>query len=161
MSFPAWLPAILTEPDSTKLELLAWAAYQTSFRAGQPMPRFKVGAVSVERDPHVARADREHSYWHAVTEGSPESSRIGAVKERLERIPWLRPFIENWALCRVWWEQRGDSLHWNLWHPSAGHVVIVKETRTGYFLKTGYPIELRDAPVWVKRHAEAKKAGRV
>ncbi|MCX6877076.1 MAG: hypothetical protein NTW21_25190 [Verrucomicrobia bacterium] len=157
MSLPAWLPAALTEPDLVKLEPLAWAAYQTSFKAGQLMPKFKIGAVSVERVPHVANPNREHTYWHAVTEGSPEHTRIKAIKERLERVPWLRPFIENWAQCLVWWEERYGSKHWNLWHQAAGHVVIVKETRTGYFLKTGYPVRVHDVASWVRRHETAKK----
>lgn len=161
MSLPAWLPAALTAPDMAKLEPLAWAAYQTSFKAGQMMPKFKVAVVSVEREPHVARADREHTYWHAITEGSPEATRKNPVKERLERVPWLRPFIENWSQCRVWWEYRESSKHWNVWHPSAGHVVIIKETTTGFLLKTGYPSDAADMTRWLKRHEDAKKTGRV
>lgn len=161
MTMPAWLPAPLTETDLIRLELLAWAAYNHSFKPGQQMPRFKVGFVSVEREPHVARPDREHSYWHVVTQGKPESARTFSVKERMERIPWLRPFIENWGECKVWWEWRDDSKHWNLWHASAGHVVIVKETNTGYLLKTAYPVELSKLHSWIRKFAEAKKTGRV
>lgn len=161
MSLPTWLPASLTEPDLVKLESLAWAAYQTSFKAGQMMPKFKVSVVSVEREPHVANPKRERTYWHAVTKGAPEETRTNPVKERLERVPWLRPFIEHWQDCRVWWEFRESSKHWNVWHSSVGHVVIIKETSTGYLLKTGYPSDAADMTRWLKRYYDAKKAGRV
>jgi hypothetical protein len=114
----------------------------------------------VESRPHVANASREHTYWHAVTQGQPETARTNPASERLTHVPWIRPVIADWAGLKVWWEFRESSRHWNIWHSGVRYVVIVKALAgEGYLLKTAYPTGPMAAK-WHKKFAEAKKARR-
>jgi hypothetical protein len=157
MSCP--LPAKLNAAPVAILEPQAYVVYQADFRTARPAPAFRTGAVKVVSAPHIANANREHSYWHAVTEGNPEATRTMAISERLERVPWMRPILDGWPTCKVWWESRESSQHWNIWHANARYVVIVKELSNGYLLKTAYPTG-PDAAKWHRRFADAKKTGR-
>lgn len=154
------LPPSLIEAPSDTLETRAYAVYQQDFGITSPETFFQSAKVIVKRNPHAAKADREHTYWHAVTKGEPEESRVNPVVERLVRIPWMRPVIGGWAEMRVWWEYRDSSTHWNIWHRNSRYVVIVKALAGGdYLLKTAYPTGF-DLPKWQKRFHEAKKTGR-
>ena len=154
------LPPSLVEAPPETLETRAYGVYQQDFGPAAQEALFQEAKVIVERTPHRANADREHTYWHAVTEGLPEESRVNPVVERLVRIPWMRPVICGWAEMRVWWEYRDYSTHWNIWHRNSRYVVIVKELACGdYLLKTAYPTGL-DLLKWQKRYFEAKKTGR-
>jgi len=152
-------PSLATTPDHT-LEPRAYAVYQQDFGQASPIIMFQSARVSVDRSPHIAKGDREHTYWHAMTHGQPEKSRVNPLVERLVRIPWMKPVIEGWSEMRVWWEYREYSIHWNIWHRNSRYVVIVKELAGGaYLLKTAYMTGF-DLAKWQKKFFEAKKTGR-
>ena len=154
------LPPLLTEKPPETLEERAYAAYQGDFGPTSPKTIFQAATVIVWRHAHEARADREHTYWHAVTKGELEPERVEPKVERLVRVPWMRPVIGGWATMKVWWEYRECSTHWNIWHRGAHYVVIVKALAGGdYLLKTAYPMGF-DLPKWQRRYAEAQKTGR-
>jgi len=153
---PDPLPA---EPDAT-LEERAHTAYQNDFGPACPLAQFQTGQIKVSRRPHIANPAREHSYWHTVTFGFPEDTRVRPDKIRLRRVPWVHPILTGWPHLKVWWEMREASVHWNIWHTTQRHVVIVKELANGdYLLKTAYPTD-SDVTTWHRRFSEAKKTRR-
>lgn len=142
MSAPVWFPARLDRAafgDATALEAAAWAVFQRDFAQ---WPQFRGESVTVSRTPHKARTDREHTYWHIVTEGEPEETRLTPIEDRLERVPWTRPLIENEACplssIKIWSNQRGGSTHVCIWFDRMNWLVVLKQLSRNYLLKTTY-----------------------
>lgn len=163
MSTTSWLPARLeraTFPDEIALEAAAWAVFQRDFASS---PAFRTERVNINRQPHRARTDRFHTYWHAVTEGQPEESRVNPELERLERLPWARPVIENEACphssIKVWSNRRGDSTHVCIYFDRINYLVVLKQLRTNYLLKTTYSPKSRRRHQLLKEYASWKKSG--
>lgn len=163
MSSPAWLPDRLDRtafPDEAALEAAAWAVFQQDFAAA---PSFRSERVNVDRKSHVARTDRQHSYWHAVTEGQPEEARITPDPERLERMPWARPLIENEACpnssIKVWSNRRKGSTHICIWFDRINYLVVLKQLRTNYLLKTTYSPQSQRRQQLHREYAAWKKSG--
>jgi hypothetical protein len=161
MSTPTWLPARLdrvTFPDKVALEAAAWTVFQNDFRI---FPQFRGEAVRVSRVPHKARNDREHTYWHVVTEGEPEEARKTPMPDRLERVPWIKPLIENEACplsdIKVWSNQRGGSTHICIWFDRLNYLVVLKQLSKNYLLKTAYMPESRRRQQLHKEYAAWKK----
>lgn len=163
MSTTHWLPNRLDRnsfSDETALEAAAWAAFQRDFAAA---PIFRTERVNTNRQPHPARADRHHSYWHAVTEGEPEEARAVPEAERLERVPWVRPVIENEACpqssIKVWSNQRGSSTHVCIWFDRVNWLVVLKQLKTNYLLKTTYSPQSKRQRQLHQEYARWKKSG--
>lgn len=163
MSSTNWLPARLDRAsyiDDAALEAAAWMAFQQDFTAA---PGFRSELVHINRQPHPARSDRQHSYWHAVTEGQPETARTTPVAERLERIPWVRPIIENEACpqssIKVWSNRRGSSTHICIWFNRINYLIILKRLRTNYLLKTTYSPQSRRVQQLHREYAAWKRNG--
>ena len=163
MSTPTWLPARLaraTYSDEASLEAAAWAIFQQAFASA---PTFRTERVNINRQPHPARADRNHSYWHAVTEGQPEESRTAPETDRLERIPWCRPVIENEACqqssIKVWSNRRNGNTHVCVWFDQINYLVVLKQLSANYLLKTTYSPESRRKQQLHKEYAAWKKSG--
>ena len=98
-----------------------------------------------------------------MTEGSERDvtteSLRGLVFERLARIPWLRPLLEHLtdADMKVWFSPRYENNHYCVWHSKANYLVVVKQTTSGWLLKTAYtPDHVRI----IKLHQEYANAKR-
>jgi hypothetical protein len=147
-------------PDASALEAAAWAAFQQDFSS---TPEFRSERVNVNRRPHPARSDRHHTYWHAVTEGRPETARTNPETERLEHIPWARPVIENEACqqssIKVWSNRRGSDTHICIWFDRINYLVVLKRLRTNYLLKTTYSPQSRRRQQLHREYAAWKKNG--
>jgi hypothetical protein len=163
MSTPTWLPARLdraTYSDGSALEAAAWAVFQRDFSNA---PTFRTERVNINRKPHPARANRQHSYWHAVTEGQPEEARTTPETKRLERMPWARPVIENegcpQSSIKVWSNRRNGSTHVCIWFDQINYLVVLKQLPTNYLLKTTYSPESRRKQQLHKEYAAWKKSG--
>jgi hypothetical protein len=163
MSTPAWLPARLdraTHPDDDALEAAAWTVFQRDFATA---PTFRAERVNINRQPHPARPDRQHSYWHAITEGQPEEARTAPEIDRLERMPWARPVIDNEACPRssikVWSNERHGNTHVCIWFDQINYLVVLKQLSTNYLLKTTYSPEPKRQQQLHKEYARWKKSG--
>lgn len=163
MSNPTWLPAPLERTafaEVAALEAAAWAVFQRDFAR---WPQFRGEFVTVWRTPHKARADRGHTYWHVVTEGEPEESRHTPMPDRLERMPWTRPLIENEACplsaIKVWSNRRGGSTHVCVWFDRMNWLVVLKQLASNYLLKTTYCPESRRRQQLHREYAAWKRSG--
>ena len=162
MSSPTWLPARLDRAsfsDDTALEFAAWATFQRDFKT---VPQFRSERVHINRHPHPARSDRGHTYWHTVTKGQPESARKTPVTDRLERIPWARPIIENencpHSSIKVWSNRRKGSTHICIWFDRINYLIVLKPLRrSNYLLKTTYRPEPRRRLQLHREYAAWKK----
>ena len=163
MSIPPWLPARLDRaafPDVPAMEAAAWAIFQRDFAT---CPSFRTEEVRIARYAHKARADRGHSYWHLITEGEPEEARTVPVLDRLERVPWTRPLIENEACpmsaIKVWSNHRYGSKHICIWFDRQNYLVVLKQLSRDYLLKTTYSPESKRQRQLHKEYAAWKKSG--
>lgn len=163
MSTPAWLPARLdlaNFADVAALEAAAWAVFQRDFANS---PRFRGENVVVSSQAHPANPARSFTYWHCITEGTPERTRTDAIPDRMERIPWACAVIENEACpassIKVWSNQRDDSTHVCIWFDRINYIIILAMTKSGYLLKTTYSPESKRRHQLHKEYALWKKSG--
>ncbi len=157
-----WLPHKLAEADFDSLDALEAAAYAIFQDDWIDSPSFRGDDVRVHRHPHTANGDRWHTYWHAVTEGSPEKERVTPIPERLERVPWCKPVVENGsdAVVKVWANIRGRDQHVCIWFDRINYIVILKQCKDHFLLKTTYCPESRRKQQLHREYAAWKKTGR-
>lgn len=162
MSVPAWLPAMLVVPAGGNLEAAAWTNFQTDFAPASPPVPFRTGTVELETQPHPGNAARPYTYWHLVTEGSPETARTAPIAERLERIPWLRPLLVNHAggEVRCWWKKQFGRNYFCLWCVAVNYLVVLKDDGARHLLTTAYPLYAVNVTKKIKEWSDAQKAGR-
>lgn len=134
------LPDKLNHAALDELELLAHGSYQSDFGDDGNLPEFKNKTVDVKRNPHPVRKDRQYTYWHCVTEGHPENRRRGPVRERLERMPWIRAVIEAAGEddIKVWKNQRKGKPRYCIWFHKVRYIVILKILSAKHLLLTAY-----------------------
>ncbi len=163
MSTLAWLPPRFdraTFSTITDLEQAAWTVYQKDFATP---PKFRSENVGIVSRPHKARPDRGHTYWHMITEGEPEETRTHPMVDRLERLPWTRPVIENEgdtaAAIKVWANERHGNTHVCIWFDQQNYIVVLKQCASHYLLRTTYCPESKRRLQLHREYAAWKKSG--
>jgi len=157
-----WLPVKLNMADFVDFDAFEAAAYAVFRNDWSCFTSFRGAEVRIHRFPHKANANRWQTYWHAVTEGYPEELRKLPVPERLERIPWCRPVVENEedAVVKVWANFRGQSRHVCIWFDRINYIVILKQCSDHFLLKTTYCPQSRRKQQLHREYAAWKKTGR-
>lgn len=162
MSETSWVPSKLDgSPGLAVVEPQAYLAYQADFGLSRAAVMFRGAPITVNRRPHPANVLREHTYWHMITEGTPESIRTTPMLDRLERIPWARPVLEHIGQpgVKAWENVRGLDRHFCVWHDKINYIVVVKQTADAFLLKTTYqPTSQRRLKLHTE-YAEAKRNG--
>jgi len=163
-ALPKWLPPRLRGAafaDTSALEIAAYEVFQKDWATRAV---FHGDEVRVHRHPHRANANRWHTYWHCMTEGEPEETRSTPMADRLERIPWSRPVIENEADIaggmKVWANIRGRDQHVCVWFEPENYLVVLKIAYDHFLLKTTYCPEPRRKMQLQRDYSAWKKTGR-
>lgn len=124
---PPWLPPLMLADNSGD-----WARYidevyavfhgdfiaRTASYAGRKILLLGYDAKRI--------AGKERRFWHCVSEGDIEEDRVLDFR-RCERVPWIRPVIDNVAdvLVDVWIEHQGrKGLRPHLWFNEEFLVVL-------------------------------------
>lgn len=136
--------------------------FQTDFPAGGTLPPVRGESVKLRREPHPANAAREFTYWHMVTDGPDELTRVLDLP-RLVRMPWAKPLLDHHKheTVKRWWNFRAGRRHFCLWHPPVNYLLVIKERYDGLFLTTTYCPEPKRRLDFHMEWAQAKKAGRI
>jgi len=158
----SWVPNMLDGSQGLAVvEPNAYCSYQSDFGPARPPVTFRDSTIIVNRSPHPANRHREHTYWHMVTEGHPETVRTTPMLDRLQRVPWARPLLEHIGQpgVKAWANVRGPDRHFCVWHDRINYIVVVKQTANAFLLKTTYqPTSARCRKLHTE-YAEAKRNG--
>jgi len=82
------------------------------------------------------------------------------MKDRLERSPWILPVIENEGEVKVWSNTRKGHRHICIWMDRQNYLIVLKECRDHFLLKTTYCPESRRRQQLRREYAAWKKTGR-
>ncbi|MEI6972781.1 MAG: hypothetical protein WCL44_14845, partial [bacterium] len=95
--------------------------------------------------------------------GSPEELRKAPMPDRLERMPWAKPLIENEgdtaAAIKVWANERHGNKHVCIWFDRNNYLVVLKQCAAHYLLKTTYCPESKRQRQLHKEYAAWKRNG--
>ncbi len=139
---PAWLSPIITLNEfGGDFKTFIEAVYQRFKRDFvRSQPHFNGLKVTIKR--HPAILGREATFWHLVSEGRIESTRIPDLR-RCERICWPRPVIEHAEdkAVKCWYNtRRRGERRWLLWIESAEYLVVLADRKTHVILWTAYQV---------------------
>jgi hypothetical protein len=83
---------------------------------------------------HPILDGKEYTFWHIISEGQEESERKPCI-DRMERIRWPKPMIENSLnkCIKLWKNKRGRDTRILIWYEDLDYIVILCE-RKGYIL---------------------------
>jgi len=109
---------------------------------------------------------KERRFWHCVTEGNIEEDRVPDLR-RCERVPWMRPVIENASdvPVDVWVEDQGrKGLRPHLW-VNEEYLIVLERLWKGDFrlITTFHTLEdhqvrkyRRRRDEWIKKNAASE-----
>lgn len=139
MTTPAWLPDIITLNDHggdwQAFVDAVYGVFERDFVATTCLLRGD--NVGVRRQP--AHNGKWFTFWHCVSEGKVEEDRLPDLR-RCERIPWIRPIIEQETdqSVDVWTMKKNREERLYLWYNE--EYVVVLGVRKGYnLLITAFP----------------------
>ena len=144
----SWLPPMVLNPGNwnTYLEIL-YRYFTDDFIHSQP--KFDNKRVALKRQPVIN--GKEATFWHFISEKSPDSSleedRIPNFR-RCERIRWVKPVMEQYGEQNTirWWKttrpsNRGTVHRIILALADFSYVVIVDERKEYVLPWTQFPVE--------------------
>lgn len=116
---------------------------------------------AIKRQPEVD--GQCHTFWHIVTEGSDEASRV-IVPERCERVGWPRLILDEYAATYparssariVWWKTaRSGQTRVVIALADFSYVVVIDERADYVLLWTAYPVEYQSRRKKLRAEFEA------
>lgn len=107
-----------------------YSCFVQDFVASKPV--FQGIRLGLKKHPLID--GKEYTFWHLISEGKDEQNRLPVI-ERMERIRWPRPLIEN-SFCvnlKVWKNQRGKDTRILIWYETEEYLIVLNE-RKGFIL---------------------------
>jgi len=133
---PAWLPALILLSDHggdwQRYIDAVYAVFNADFVARRSYFHGRK-VLLIGRDAELVRG-KERRFWHCVSEGRIEDDRQPDLR-RCERMPWMRPVIENDGdvAVDVWFETRsGSCVRPHLWF-NEEYLVVLEQLWKGDF----------------------------
>lgn len=150
-----WLPALIRLVDSgndwTVYLDVVYLMFKKDFVETTPV--FEGNAVRLKR--HPMKDGREATFWHLISEGFDEKSRV-PHEMRCERIRWPKPVIERVPCTELkrWESKRGGETRVVIAFHDYSYVVVLAK-RSGYFLPwTAYPVERNHRRAKLRKECE-------
>jgi hypothetical protein len=88
-------------------------------------------------------ADGKHkTFWHIITD--PHNPVLTNVKyERAERLPWIKPIIENYLKDEVLIYERykNGAKRVHLFVPDKQYMIVLEETKKCFYITTAFYID--------------------
>lgn len=141
MTRPSWLPELFETKrwDHSTYDML-YRIFCTDFIDSKT--HFCEKHVSIPKD----LEDGKHkTFWHVTTRDDKGSGQRLPDLRRCERLPWLKPLLENPTKPEVLaWEFMEDdgSVNIYVWLKDQDYIAIIKKTKKGYLiLRTAYWVE--------------------
>lgn len=136
MNSPGWLPPLMGFNDHggdwNRYIDAVYGVFNADFIARRA--RYEGRQILlIGRDAELVKG-KERRFWHCVSEGKIEEERPPDLR-RCERIPWMRPLIENAAdaTVDVWVEhQSGKRVRPHLWFDEEYLVVLERLWKGDY-----------------------------
>lgn len=138
------LPDKLSIQNFNNVEDLIEAAYEVFKRDFiYKRPSFRGVRLGLKQYPQ--RDGKEATFYHMTTEGDIEDERAPDI-ERLERIMWTAPMINNsdHPELKVWENIRGGKCNILIFHEVEGYLIVLRKAN-GYLLPwTAYYVKYRN-----------------
>lgn len=116
--------------------------------------------LDMSKDEYLTNYER--SFTHMVTRRNGSNIRVIDYK-RAEKLPWVRPVIDNYQAVEVtsfWFDHPTEEVLY-LWLRDYDFVVILKwlksRSRKGKILVTAYSVDKGERRKWEGRFKKAKK----
>ena len=141
MISPQWLPQFLTFSDYGGLWQAyidaVYAVFEYDFITSDCL--FRGNRVGVRRQPSFE--NKWFTFWHCISEGEVEAQRMPDLR-RCERIPWIRPVIENDSdsCVDVWTAKKKSDRRLYLWL-SEQYLIVLGIRKNHYLLITAFPTD--------------------
>ncbi len=143
MSRPPWLAPELCYADyggdwQGFLEQV-YVAFERDFKETRPVFRSLPVVIDTRRGPD----GREEAFWHLTSRKPMASAEREMDIPRSERVPWVRPIIENAEDRAVssWRNKRKGETRWLLWVEELDYLVVLAKKRRVFVLVTAYPTD--------------------
>jgi hypothetical protein len=148
MTLPAWLPSTIDyadfDGDYEKWLAALYACFTRDFVTSRPT--FDGVRCGLKKKP--ISLGKESTFWHLITKGENEAERLADFR-RAERLPWVRPMIENafGGDVETWSNLRGTERRHLIALKDFSYLVVVADRKSAtdgkrYVLPwTAYPIE--------------------
>jgi len=143
MSRPAWLPREFSyadyEGDWDRFLKDVYAVFQEDFKT--TVATF--GGRPVTYDQRIGDDGLEEGFWHLTSTRDRRTGERVMDLRRCERVPWVRPIIENARDCRLsdWWNERKGQRRRLLWLEELEYLVILAQRPKVFVLITAYCTE--------------------
>lgn len=133
MKFPLWLPRLfdVTQWSHDTHDLL----YEIFHKDFIQNPTHYLGQrIGFEK---IIEEGKEKAFWHITTREDKESGERFTDLRRCERLPWLKPILENAGNPEIlsWEYTEGDGvIKVYVWLKDYDYVAIMKKTRKGFLI---------------------------
>ncbi|MFA6136158.1 MAG: hypothetical protein WC705_02265 [Candidatus Paceibacterota bacterium] len=99
---------------------------------------------------------KRNIFWHLTTEIDQTNNQRNSDLRRCERLVWIRPIIKNYLEPEIfYWEKTNKKeIRSYLFIPDVNYLIILKKTKTIYYLITAYPINYENKKERFLKEAE-------